>query len=205
MTRHKQLRRQARGIYREAILEAAETVFSRKGFTGSRMSDVAEEAGVATGTLYNYFDNKQDVFGSLIELRSQSFLADLARVEAAGPTAIERLRALIEASFAWIERHRGVLAVFLELGVTSAVEAQQLCGESHQDIHRRSRDIFERTMADAIAAGDISSQYQPAELTAYLRGAMHGAIELWLQGDGAEPLSEHADRLLSLFLHGAGS
>jgi AcrR family transcriptional regulator len=190
-------------MYREAILEAAETVFSSKGFTGSRMADVAEEAGVATGTLYNYFQNKQDVFGSLIELRSRSFLAELEKVEAAEPAPLARLRALIAAGFAWIERHRGVFAVFLELGMNSAMEAQRVCGESHEETHRHARDIFERAIADAIGAGDISSAYDPAELNAYLHGSIHGAIELWLRGDGSDPLDQRVDRLMSLFLHGA--
>lgn len=190
-------------MFREAILEAAEKVFSSKGFTGSRMADVAEEAGVATGTLYNYFQNKQDVFGSLIELRTRSFLTELEKVEAAEPVPLARLRALIAAGFAWIERHRGVFAVFLELGMNSAIEAQQICGESHEETHRRARDIFERAIADAIAAGDISSAYHPAELNAYLHGSIHGAIELWLRGDGSDPLGQRVERLMRLFLHGA--
>lgn len=204
MTR-KTLRRQARGLYRDAILEAAEAVFARKGFTGARMADVAEEAGVATGTLYNYFDSKQDVFGSLIELRSRTFLARLLEVERATPEPMVRLHALVSAALAWIERHRGVFSVFLELGVTSAMEARGVCGEDHDKIHAESMEIFNRALGDAIAAGSISATYTPAELNAYLHGAIHGAIELWLRGDGSDSLLEQSDRLLRLFLHGAAS
>lgn len=199
------LRHKARGLYREAILEAAETVFSRKGFSGARMSDVAEQAGLATGTLYNYFQNKQDVFGSLIELRSRSFLAELIRVEAAHQAPLERVRQLLAASFGLIERHRGVFAVFLELGITTGTEAHRVCGGDHESTHRQSMAIFQRALGDAIAAGDISSAYEAAELNVYLHGAMQGAIHAWLEGDDSERLADRVDGLFRLFLHGAAA
>src|SRR5262245_46891880 len=52
-------REEARGAYREAILAAAERVFSKSGFYATRMADIAKEAGVAVGTLYNYFDSRE--------------------------------------------------------------------------------------------------------------------------------------------------
>ena len=70
-----ELRAQARELYRDAILAAAELVFARFGFAGTRMADVASEAGLATGTLYNYFANRDELLSSLIERRSEELLA----------------------------------------------------------------------------------------------------------------------------------
>jgi len=52
---------------REAVLGAAIEVFGRKGFSGATMLDIAQEAGVASGTAYQYFADKADVFRYLLQ------------------------------------------------------------------------------------------------------------------------------------------
>ena len=51
---------------RRKILEAAGRVFARDGYVDARMLDIATEAGLSTGGLYRYFDNKTDVMAALI-------------------------------------------------------------------------------------------------------------------------------------------
>lgn len=53
---------------RRAVLEAALRVFSAKGYHQTRISDIIEEAGIARGTFYLYFDSKNAIFHELIEL-----------------------------------------------------------------------------------------------------------------------------------------
>lgn len=66
------------GDKRERILSAAERVFARRGFFAAKVSDVAKEAGVADGTIYLYFKNKDDLLISLFERRMQQ-VNDLLR------------------------------------------------------------------------------------------------------------------------------
>jgi AcrR family transcriptional regulator len=56
---------QAKAIRREEILDAARRVFTRSGFKGTTIADVAEEAGIALGTIYLYFPSKDDLFRGL--------------------------------------------------------------------------------------------------------------------------------------------
>src|SRR3954470_17535338 len=84
---------------RRLILDAAELIFARHGFFAAKVSDVAKEAGVADGTIYLYFKNKDDLLISLFETRMQQ-VNDALRVaidqtKAKGP--IEQLRAFIRA------------------------------------------------------------------------------------------------------------
>ncbi|HHV94231.1 MAG TPA: TetR/AcrR family transcriptional regulator [Firmicutes bacterium] len=64
---------------RQDILDAAEKVFSANGFTAAKMDEIAELAGVAKGTLYLYFENKQDLFVSLLEDRIWEYVATLTK------------------------------------------------------------------------------------------------------------------------------
>ena len=54
-------RAEARAETRRRILDAAAAVFSNKGYHGATISEIAEEADVAAGTIYNYFDSKADL------------------------------------------------------------------------------------------------------------------------------------------------
>ena len=84
---------------RERILSAAERIFARHGFFAAKVSDVAKEAGVADGTIYLYFKNKDDLLISLFERRMQqvneTLRAEIERVKQKGP--IDQLRAFIKA------------------------------------------------------------------------------------------------------------
>lgn len=79
---------------RERILAAAERVFARHGFFAAKVSEIAKDAGVADGTIYLYFKNKDDLLISLFEARMQVVNATLAAaIEGLPPLA--QLHALI--------------------------------------------------------------------------------------------------------------
>jgi AcrR family transcriptional regulator len=62
-------------LRREQILEAAVKVFARRGFGNATVAEIAEEAGVAAGTIYNYFESKEELFMSIPQLISEPMLA----------------------------------------------------------------------------------------------------------------------------------
>ena len=59
------------------IIEAATKIFARKGFYQARISEIAKEAGVADGTIYIYFENKDDILISLFEEQMQAVLDNM--------------------------------------------------------------------------------------------------------------------------------
>ena len=71
------VREESRAVYRQAILEAAMRVFGSTGFRDAKIADIATEAGVATGTLYNYFSSKEEIFQSILDdVRTCTFSLD---------------------------------------------------------------------------------------------------------------------------------
>src|SRR5262245_55007662 len=63
----------ARGAFRDAIVSAAERVFARSGFYATKMAEIAREAGVGVGTLYNYFESKEVIFTEILVDRQAEF------------------------------------------------------------------------------------------------------------------------------------
>jgi TetR/AcrR family fatty acid metabolism transcriptional regulator len=79
---------------RRLILDAAELIFARHGFFAAKVSDVAKEAGVADGTIYLYFKNKDDLLISLFERRMQQLNGGL-KAAIAGKPPREALRVFV--------------------------------------------------------------------------------------------------------------
>src|SRR5689334_22444771 len=98
-------------VYQNAILEAAERVFGRDGYQAAKMADIAREAGVAAGTLYNYFESKAQIFESLVQFRGEEMLTTTRKVLEEPCTTVQHVTALIRASFAFLEQHREMFEI----------------------------------------------------------------------------------------------
>lgn len=70
----RRLREERNALYRQAISEAAERVFAKKGSDGSRMREIAAEAGISLGTLYGVIDGKESLFTGIHKTRMREFL-----------------------------------------------------------------------------------------------------------------------------------
>ena len=198
--RHK-IREGSRAAYQELILEAAERVFARRGFAGTRMSDVAAEARVSTGTLYNYFDSKDEVFRSLLELRSAVFLAGVKRVYAATADPVARIGALVRFVFEYVEAHRAAYAVFVELGGMSESSIGSIGGDKLVDEYTEYVALFERAFRAAARTKRLRPTIaKPVDLAQLLTGAMNGVTRAWVIGGGSQSLTRKADMIIEVFL-----
>jgi TetR/AcrR family transcriptional regulator, fatty acid metabolism regulator protein len=77
---------------RGELLAAAVRVFARDGFHGSRVGDIAEEAGVAHGLLYHYFRSKEEVLETIFRSSWQELVLETERIEASGAELSDQLR-----------------------------------------------------------------------------------------------------------------
>src|SRR5262249_1675397 len=103
--------RKANGKY-ESILRAAIKVFAGSGFFNSKVADVAREAGVADGTVYLYFKNKDDIlvsiFNNYMDLALAAGKAKLAMVD----DPVEKLRRIVHAHLEGLGSDRNLAIVF---------------------------------------------------------------------------------------------
>lgn len=93
---------QARSIKAvEAIIEASAQVLERRGYQGATTNRIAERAGVSVGTLYQYFNNKDEIFNALIERETRLFLKAIEE-SISGPEVENRaaIRKLLKAAYA---------------------------------------------------------------------------------------------------------
>ncbi len=97
---------------REAIIEAAVKVFAKKGFYNAKVNDVAKAAGVADGTIYLYFKNKDDLLINLFEDKMEHILSRFDTGLQNIDDPIEKLRKFIQVYFTLIEEDQQLAEVF---------------------------------------------------------------------------------------------
>src|SRR5262245_11050884 len=110
----------------EAILETAADLFGEFGYNAVRMEDIAARAGVAKGTLYLYFKNKDDLFLALILQRMTELFQEIREKASAASSPEAKLRILVHECIEYFSSQPHIFAVIEKLdhtGSESQVEA----------------------------------------------------------------------------------
>jgi AcrR family transcriptional regulator len=159
---------------RRQILDAAIRVFARQGFHSTRVSDIADEAGVAYGLVYHYFKSKDEV---LNELFSERWSLLLSAIEESDHEAISP-RAKLEAVAGFIVdsyRHDPELMKVIIVEVTRAANS---FGRTHLAEIRRAYDSIAKIVADGQEAGVFRRDIDPT----FASMSFYGAVEQLLSG-----------------------
>jgi len=159
---------------RRQILDAAIRVFARQGFHSTRVSDIADEAGVAYGLVYHYFKSKEEVLNELFTERWSLLLAAIDEADAGGrpPRAkLEAVAAFIIQSY----RHDPELMKVIIVEVTRAANS---FGQTHLTEIRRAYDSIARIVEGGQETGAFRSDIDPA----FASMSFYGAIEQLLSG-----------------------
>jgi|KBSSwiStaDraftv2_1062776.scaffolds.fasta_scaffold46752_4 AcrR family transcriptional regulator len=199
------LRRTASDVYRAAILQAAEKVFGQRSFDDAKIADVARESGIASGTLYNYFDGKEAIFRSLIDKLGDELLGRLKPIAGRAGDPLDRLRSMVEAILEHIEEHRQMFLVLTELGPLAELGFARVAAESAGRVHKACLRHFETVVKEAVFVGKVRDDHPPADLTHVLLGIVNGQVKAWLIAGGRKGLVGKAATSIDLFVRGAGA
>lgn len=185
---------------REAILEAAVHLFAKKGFSETKLEDVAALAEFGKGTLYNYFENKNDLLLSAFEFAVLNMLEFLYGQLASVSDPLERIELIAKSQFNYYITNSDFMKVIMT---------------NHQVLHNhpRSKEVFKRfgglkklvveEMQSAIEAGHLKAG-SAQRYANYLSGMIHGQVRSLNAG---EMLVEDidADEIIDIFLNGVKS
>lgn len=159
---------------RRVILDAAVRVFARQGFHSSRVSDIADEAGVAYGLVYHYFRSKDEVLDTLFLERWNVLLEAIHEVDGEPGPARDKLYSI--ASFIVDSyRHDPELMKVIIVEVTRAANS---FGRNHLAKIREAYDLIADIVEKAQASGEFKASVTPA----FAAMAFYGAIEQVLTG-----------------------
>jgi AcrR family transcriptional regulator len=195
---------------RNQILDAAALLFARKGYKGATIREIAREARVAEGTIYNYFDSKHDLLISLPQRISWPMVSSFVRsARSQGPDTMaddeEQMVQLLQASMTSIQQHTDAVKVLLAYIPFMEEEIQSQFLEQTTLFFTRIFDL-EGFLQSRIEAGTFRSLD-----TAIAARAFVGMVLIFvlsqeiLPGRKAVPMSYEkiAREVVQLFLYGA--
>jgi TetR/AcrR family transcriptional regulator, fatty acid metabolism regulator protein len=185
----------------QRILDAAVAVFAEKGFFVSRISDIADRADVADGTVYLYFRNKDEILATAINTAFDGFMktarAELKRL--ATPT--ERLRRLANLHLEALGANRNLAVVF-------QMELRQSTRFLSKFSHEHLVEYF-KLVREAICEGKASGEFRddlPDKIAANcFFGAIDEMVTSWVLSEKEYPLAHVADSVLDILLSGMKS
>jgi AcrR family transcriptional regulator len=136
------------------ILDAALDLFVEKGFAATRLEDVAQRAGVSKGTVYLYFDSKEDLFKAVIRSGMVRAIEEAERRVAAYPGSASDL--LRELYIAWWQNIGGTkLAGIPKLMISEAQNFPELARFYYEEVIQRGSQLFARTIERGIERGEF--------------------------------------------------
>jgi AcrR family transcriptional regulator len=161
---------------RRQILDAAIRVFARQGFHACRVSDIANEAGVAYGLVYHYFKSKDQVLNELFVERWSLLLAAIEEIDGRPIPPREKLDAVagfIIDSY----RHDPELMKVIIVEVTRAANS---FGRTHLPEIRQAYDLIAKIVADAQASGAFRDDIDANFASMWFYGAIEQLLSGWV-------------------------
>lgn len=190
-------------ITKQNLLAAGLEVFSRKGYSATRVEDIAKQANVTTGAIYHHFGGKSELYVALVEKGDAKTNQLAQQVIEAGGTPATMLRRLLVRLFQFLEEDKEYRAV-VELFMNKTETAPELTGISKQSLEGRRQlvQFFSNLIEEGVEAGEFRPSVSPEDAALALAGFMNGMALIWIQDQEYFSIEERAENFVDLFLTG---
>ncbi|MGH3134895.1 MAG: TetR/AcrR family transcriptional regulator [Gaiellaceae bacterium] len=187
---------------RRQILDAAVRVFARSGYHGSRVGDIAEEAGVAHGLLYHYFSSKEEVLQTVFRENWGELIERFRAVEAADEPAREKLAGIAKILLRTWRNDPDLVTVM----VREVARSQQLQGQV-EDV-REAFAIVQRVIEEGQAAGYFRTDIDARLASWVVYGGLEEVLTGWVLGQlpaGEDEVAQAERTAIDVALRGLSS
>ncbi|GAB6166565.1 hypothetical protein JCM19992_25650 [Thermostilla marina] len=186
----------ATAAMKDGIADAAIEVLKQHGYDGLTMDRVAEAAGVAKGSIYNYFSGKQDLVTHIFDRIIEPAMTRGDRIAGSEQSALEKLKATLRMWFDLFAEHRGLFDFLFRQS-----EVREICFSARRKRDRRTIDRIAGILRQGIEEGVVRAL--DAETAAELLiGATNFLIERQLDTGVRRDGEECVQHILDTFLRG---
>ena len=176
-------------------------VFARQGFYQSTVAQIAKEAGVADGTIYLYFKNKEDILVSFFRYKTkmvfERFRAEVNKAD----SSLDKLRNLIKRHLTEFQRDRD-MAVLYQVGTH---QIDRLAEEQIREMSKMYQDLVSEIVEVGQQEGSIRKDLYVGLVKRFILGGVDEVINTWLHSESDYDLVSMADPLVELYIRGIGT
>jgi AcrR family transcriptional regulator len=191
---------------RSLIIEAAARVFANRGYNGTIIADIATEAGIGKGTIYEYFLSKEDLFFAVFQWFVQMTEAEAkVSISALGGSASERLMALNDALLrSWLDMLDMYSLVMEFWSASASSKMRQRFKQAFREGYRDFRQIVSALIRDGIEKAEFQPEVDAESVAAALVGTWDALLlQAWFD-EGFDPLTT-SRRFMAVLINGLAS
>lgn len=166
----------------ESLIQAAACVFATRGFANTRMADIADHAEVGKGTVYEYFEGKEELYFAVFEWINQKISERIEGSLKRGGSAREQLAAVIGESATVVTEMRDIYSLNLDFWASCRGSAHEGRFKASIDgLYREYRGLMTDLITRGQAEGDFRADVDARALAAGVVGAFDGlGIQYWI-------------------------
>jgi AcrR family transcriptional regulator len=166
---------------KDQIIEAAAQVFAQKGYAGAVVADIAIQANIGKGTVYEYFNSKEDLFFAVFEwFQKKTEKAATVGISSLGGGAADRLIVLNDSLMGLWDEIKDAFVLVMEFwAASSSTQMRRRFKGAFKQIYDDYRGIVSALIQDGINSGEFRSDVNPKSVAAALVGTWDA---LFLQG-----------------------
>lgn len=180
------------------IIDAAVIVIAENGYHQAQVSKIAKQAGVADGTIYLYFKNKEDILISVFQEKMAVFVSNLEGILNKDYSASEKMKLMIESHFK-------LLAGDIHLAIVTQLELRQSNTDIRLKINNVLREyllLLDQILATGIQNGEFDQDMDTRLARQMVFGTMDETITTWVMNDQKYDLVELAPKVHHLLMKG---
>jgi TetR/AcrR family transcriptional regulator, cholesterol catabolism regulator len=183
---------------REEILALAAQIFADKGYASTTVREIADAAGILSGSLYHHFDSKESMLDEIMHGFLDHIVAQYQTTVDKGGPPLEVLRALVQEAFTSLGGNPAALAVMInEFNFLVQFPRFAYLREGAEETERLWVGVIE----DGMGAGVFRSDMDPRMIYRFMRDSIWISVR-WYRPDGKYRPEEIADFYLALLLDG---
>lgn len=180
------------------IIDAAVIAIAENGYHQAQVSKIAKQAGVADGTIYLYFKNKEDILISVFQEKMGVFVENLQLIIQKGETSTEKLSQMID-------NHFNVLANDRHLATVTQLELRQSNKEIRLKINSILKEylkLLDEILVEGMVKGEFHSGMDVRVARQMVFGTIDETITSWVMNDFRYDLLATAPKVRQLLLNG---
>jgi TetR/AcrR family transcriptional regulator, cholesterol catabolism regulator len=183
---------------RDELLAIAAGLFAEKGFKNTTVRDIADAAGILSGSLYHHFDSKESMVDEILRTFQEELFGQYDAILAGDLDPLAKLEQAVLVSFDAIDQHRDEVAIFQnEAAHLLTFDRFAYLG----DRNRQSREVWLTLLQNGIDAGVLRDDLDLELTYRFIRDTVWVAVS-WYRPGGRRTHAEIAKQYLSILLEG---
>jgi TetR/AcrR family transcriptional regulator, fatty acid metabolism regulator protein len=182
------------------IIDAAVIVIAENGYHQAQVSKIAKQAGVADGTIYLYFKNKEDILISLFQEKMGTFVEKIQHSIAGKDSSIEKLLMMVQLHFQLLsEDHHLAIVTQLELRQSNKDLRLKI-----NDVLKNYLQVVDQILLEGIEKGEFNPELDIRLARQMIFGTMDETITSWVMNEQRYDLTALAPSVHQLLINGCG-